>query len=74
MGTDKLPNVDAVLLSAFDITEGSVLLHVYPALDGGYGQDMLAELMLPDGAHQRSEDWTVFFLARGDLSKPERVR
>jgi hypothetical protein len=23
---------------------------------------VLAELMLPDGAHLRTEDWTVFFL------------
>lgn len=23
---------------------------------------MLADLMLPDGAHDRTEDWTVFFL------------
>lgn len=23
---------------------------------------ILSELMLPDGAHMRSEDWTVFFL------------
>lgn len=23
---------------------------------------MLADLMLPDGAHDRNEDWTVFFL------------
>lgn len=26
---------------------------------------MLAELMLPDGAHARAEDWTVFFLKPG---------
>jgi hypothetical protein len=25
---------------------------------------ILAELMLPDGAHNRSEDWTMFFLNR----------
>lgn len=30
---------------------------------------MLAELMLPDGAHARAEDWTVFFL---DDKKPLR--
>jgi hypothetical protein len=23
---------------------------------------MLAELMLPDGAHTRDQDWTIFFL------------
>lgn len=37
---------------------------------------MLAEFMLPDGAHKREDDWTVFFLNRpgqegvlGDSSK-----
>ena len=25
-------------------------------------RDLLAELMLPDGAHQRDQDWTYFFI------------
>ena len=27
---------------------------------------MLEEFMLPDGAHKREDDWTVFFLNRPD--------
>lgn len=33
---------------------------------------MLAELMLPDGVHARTEDWTVFFLSRqSDSNRPK---
>ena len=35
--------------------------HQYPAPISG-NENMLAELMLPDQAHARKEDWTVFFL------------
>lgn len=34
---------------------------------------MLAELMLPDQAHVRSEDWTMFFLHK-DTSEEEELR
>lgn len=53
-----------VLLAEFDIDRGSTLAHVYPTPDLVQGHDdhALAELMLPDGAHARSEDWTTFFL------------
>jgi len=50
-----------VLLAEFDIDRGSTLAHQYPA-PIGHDDHILAELMLPDGAHARSEDWTVFFL------------
>ena len=33
---------------------------------------MLAELMLPDGAHARHEDWTIFFLKPPEKSKPKK--
>ena len=43
--------------------------HQYPgAISGDEG--MLAELMLPDQAHARKEDWTVFFLHK-DTSEEE---
>lgn len=29
---------------------------------------LLAELMLPDGAHLRAEDWTVFYLPTDSLN------
>ncbi|GAA5868799.1 hypothetical protein JCM1840_005123 [Sporobolomyces johnsonii] len=55
------PQVDYVLLAEFDIDEGSVLRHQYPA-PTGTDEHLLAEHMLPDGAHDRTEDWTVFYL------------
>lgn len=50
-----------VLLGEFDIDEGSILKHQYPEATGA-DEHLLAELMLPDGAHSRSEDWTIFYL------------
>lgn len=35
--------------------------HQFPEPIGG-DEHMLAELMLPDQAHVRSQDWTIFFL------------
>lgn len=35
--------------------------HQYPGAISG-DENMLAELMLPDQAHMRKEDWTIFFL------------
>ena len=52
--TDKVPR-------AVDIDEGSILRHEYPE-PTGTNDHLLAELMLPDGAHARSEDWTIFYL------------
>lgn len=49
------------MLAEFDIDRGSTLSHQYPAATG-YDEHMLAELMLPDGVHLRTEDWTFFFL------------
>jgi hypothetical protein len=54
--------VQHVLCAEFDIDEGSLLRHQYPG-PTGVDEHLLAELMLPDGAHARSEDWTVFYLA-----------
>lgn len=49
------------LVAEFDIDKGSTLSHQYPE-PVDHDEHMLAELMLPDGVHARSEDWTVFFL------------
>ncbi|GAA5914657.1 hypothetical protein JCM8208_000402, partial [Rhodotorula glutinis] len=54
-------HVDYVLLAEFDIDQGSLLRHQYPA-PTGTDEHLLAEHMLPDGAHDRPEDWTVFYL------------
>lgn len=40
--------------------------HQYPAPISG-DESMLAELMLPDQTHVRSQDWTIFFLHK-DMS------
>ena len=45
--------------------------HQYPGAISG-DENMLAELMLPDQAHARKEDWTVFFLHK-DTSEGEET-
>ncbi|BGO91277.1 hypothetical protein NBRC10512_008231 [Rhodotorula toruloides] len=56
-------HVEYVLLAEFDIDQGSVLRHQYPC-PTGTDEHLLAEHMLPDGAHDRPEDWTVFYLGQ----------
>lgn len=43
--------------------------HQYPVAITG-DEHMLAELMLPDQAHVRNQDWTIFFLHK-DTSQDE---
>lgn len=43
--------------------------HQYPGPISG-DEHMLAELMLPDQAHVRNQDWTIFFLHK-DTSEDE---
>lgn len=54
-------HVEYILVASFDIDRGSTMEHQYPAPIGG-DEHMLAELMLPEGTHARSQDWTMFFL------------
>ncbi|WWC62606.1 uncharacterized protein I303_105203 [Kwoniella dejecticola CBS 10117] len=51
------------LLAEFDIDAGATLAHQYP-YPTGTDEHRLAELMLPDGAHLRAEDWTIFYLGQ----------
>lgn len=44
--------------------------HQYPAAISG-DESMLAELMLPDQTHVRSQDWTIFFLHKDTESDDE---
>lgn len=44
--------------------------HQYPSAISG-DEHMLAELMLPDQTHVRSQDWTMFFLHRDSGSEDE---
>eukprot|EP01111_Echinosteliopsis_oligospora_P018977 TRINITY_DN8966_c0_g1_i1.p1 TRINITY_DN8966_c0_g1~~TRINITY_DN8966_c0_g1_i1.p1 ORF type:complete len:669 (+),score=182.08 TRINITY_DN8966_c0_g1_i1:232-2238(+) len=60
----KNRHVEYILLAQFDIDKGSVIKHQFPR-PTGVEEQLLAELMLPDGAHKRDDDWTVFFLNRG---------
>ncbi|KAI8904967.1 stabilization of polarity axis-domain-containing protein [Powellomyces hirtus] len=60
--------VDAVLVAEFDIDKGSALSFQYP-VPTGTDVHVLSELMLPDGAHLREEDWTMFLLNQSDAAK-----
>ncbi len=46
--------------------------HQYPGAISG-DENMLAELMLPDQAHMRNEDWTIFFLHKDTSEDDERA-
>ncbi|KAF2501741.1 spindle pole body interacting protein [Lophium mytilinum] len=65
-------HVEYILVASFDIDHGSVMEHQYPAPISG-DETMLAELMLPDQTHMRSQDWTIFFLHK-DTSAEEEAR
>lgn len=56
-------NIECIILAEFDIIEGSRIKHQFPKVTGVEKQ-VLAEFMLPDGAHNRDDDWTAFFLWR----------
>ncbi|KAG0750010.1 hypothetical protein G6F57_004179 [Rhizopus arrhizus] len=54
-------HVEYILLAEFDIDKGASLKHQHPT-ETGTDEHILSELMLPDGAHLRAEDWTIFCL------------
>lgn len=60
--------VDYVLLAEFDIDTGSTLRYQYPNEIPGYKADWFAEHMLPEGAHNRINDYSYIFLNR---NKPQ---
>lgn len=60
-------HVEFVLVASFDIHRGSVMEHQYPGFISS-DEHMLAELMLPDQAHSRAQDWTIFFLHKDTAS------
>lgn len=63
-------HVEYILVASFDIDRGSVMEHQYPGPVGG-DEVMLAELMLPDQTHTRSQDWTIFFLHKDAEAEEE---
>ena len=65
------PLVDHILLAEFDIDTGSTVRHQYPEPVDGYKNDWFAELMLPEGAHNRERDWTYIFLNRNKTQLDE---
>ena len=69
---DTEKHVEYILVASFDIDRGPVMEHQYPfAITGD--ENMLAELMLPDQAHARNQDWTMFFLHK-ESSEDEEER
>ncbi|KAI9812119.1 MAG: hypothetical protein M1826_002949 [Phylliscum demangeonii] len=54
-------HVEYVLVASFHVDRGPIMEYQYPGAITG-DEHMLAELMLPDQAHVRKQDWTVFFL------------
>ncbi|WEW58764.1 hypothetical protein PRK78_004232 [Emydomyces testavorans] len=64
------PHVEFILVASFHVDRGPILEHQYPAAISG-DEHMLAELMLPDQTHVRSQDWTMFFLHRDAASEDE---
>lgn len=68
---DSVENhVEYILVASFDIDRGSVMEHQYPGPISG-DETMLAELMLPDQTHMRSQDWTIFFLHKDTSQEDE---
>lgn len=69
--SDAIENhVEYILVASFDIDRGSIMEHQYPTAISG-DETMLAELMLPDQAHVRSQDWTIFFLHKDTTAEEE---
>ncbi|ORY20817.1 spindle pole body interacting protein [Neocallimastix californiae] len=62
-------HINHILVAEFDIDKGSQLTHQYPEKTG-IEEHKLAELMLPDGAHLREEDWTFFILNQHIVEDP----
>lgn len=63
-------HVEYILVASFDIDRGPVMEHQYPVAITG-DEHMLAELMLPDQAHLRNQDWTIFFLHKDSSQEEE---
>ncbi|CCI44504.1 unnamed protein product [Albugo candida] len=55
---------EVVLYAEFDIDKGSTLRESYPYAFDHYSSEFFADVMLPEGIHNREDDFTVFFLNR----------
>jgi hypothetical protein len=65
-------HVEYILVASFDIDKGPIMEHQYPVAITG-DEHMLAELMLPDQAHVRNQDWTIFFLHKDTTQEDEEL-
>ncbi|KAH0538677.1 hypothetical protein FGG08_004752 [Glutinoglossum americanum] len=63
-------HVEYILVASFDTDRGSIMEHQFPGAISG-DEHMLAELMLPDQAHMRDQDWTIFFLHKDTTNELE---
>ncbi|KAK2737034.1 hypothetical protein FQN57_000483 [Myotisia sp. PD_48] len=63
-------HVEYILVASFHVDRGPIMEHQYPNAISG-DENMLAELMLPDQTHVRSQDWTIFFLHKDAGSEEE---
>ncbi|KAI4117060.1 MAG: hypothetical protein LQ345_002620 [Seirophora villosa] len=64
-------HVEYILVASFHEHQGPVMEHQYPGAISG-DENMLAELMLPDQAHVRKQDWTIFFLHKDTSDEDEK--
>ena len=65
--------IEAVLFAEFDIDKGSVLRQQYPEKVSD-DEGLLAELMLPEGTHNHTQDWTIFMLNRPSSEPVQKSR
>lgn len=63
-------HVEYILVASFHVDRGPIMERQYPGAISG-DENMLAELMLPDQAHVRNQDWTIFFLHKDANEKSE---
>ncbi|KAL1956856.1 hypothetical protein VTO42DRAFT_6704 [Malbranchea cinnamomea] len=63
-------HVEYILVASFHVDRGPIMEHQYPNPISG-DEHMLAELMLPDQTHVRSQDWTIFFLHKDPSADEE---
>jgi hypothetical protein len=64
--------VEYILVASFDIDRGPIMEHQYPGAISP-DENMLAELMLPDQTHVRTQDWTMFFLHKDAAVEEEET-
>lgn len=63
-------HVEYILVASFDIDKGPSMEYQHPGAISP-DENMLAELMLPDQTHMRTQDWTMFFLHKNAAAAEE---